>query len=86
LNKADKSTRDDGSDDERIDDSVWRMVWDRFGPLHMDLMASPANVIIRDPEEGRPIDFFSMNLNEGSSGQDLFAQKMYGLRNLYCFP
>ena len=81
--EADAITRVDKADDWKLLSWVFRDLWERWGPINMDLMASAVNV--QSDLQGVRLPFFSRFHCPGSSGVDLLAQIVPQGQH-YCFP
>ena len=72
--EADDITRTDRGDDWRLRTFAFLQLWDKWGQINMDLMASAVNVQ-RDPSGDR-LRFFSRFMCPGSAGIDILAQEI----------
>jgi len=83
-NVSDEYTRLSPGLEASLNQHIFNLLWDKWGPFDWDLMASAATV--RKDPQGRKLLFFSRFFEEPSSGIDLFAQKLTWIQNAYCFP
>ena len=83
-NVSDEYTRQSPGLEASLNQHIFNLLWDKWGPFDWDLMASAATV--RKDPQGKRLLFFSRFFEELSSGIDLFAQNLTWIQNAYCFP
>lgn len=80
--EADAVTRTDEKDDWCLSNIIFLMLWDKYGPFEIDLMASSVNV--QKGPDGKPMKFFSRFWSPGTAGVNVLAQKL-GTGTYFCF-
>ena len=83
-NVSDEYTRQSPGLEASLNQHLFNLLWDKWGPFDWDLMASAATAK-KDPQ-GKRLLFFSRFFEEASSGIDLFAQNLTWINGAYCFP
>ena len=83
-NVSDEYTRQSPGLEASLNQHLFNLLWDKWGPFDWDLMASAATAK-KDPQ-GKRLLFFSRFFEEASSGIDLFAQNLTWVDKAYCFP
>ena len=83
-NVSDEYTRQSPGLEASLNQHIFNLLWDKWGPFDWDLMASAATA--RKDPQGKRLLFFSRFFEEPSSGIDLFAQNLTWIQNAYCFP
>ena len=83
-NVSDKYTRQSPGLEATLNQHLFNLIWNKWGPFSWDLMASTATAK-KDPQ-GKRLQFFSRYFEEASSGIDLFAQNLTFIEQAYCFP
>ena len=83
-NVSDKYTRQSPGLEASLNQHLFKLIWNKWGPFKWDLMASAATAK-KDPQ-GKRLLFFSRDFEETSSGINLFAQNLAWIENAYCFP
>ena len=80
-NVSDKYTRQSPGLEATLNQHLFNIIWDKWGPFNWDLMASAPTA-----KKEKRLHFFSRYFEETSSGIDLFAQNLSWIENAYCFP
>ena len=83
-NQADSMTREQVQNDILLNNNAFLELWKRFGPFHMDLMASSTNTQ-RDPS-GKSLPFYSRYYISSARGTDVFSKDIGQPYLNYCFP
>jgi hypothetical protein len=81
--RADGITRTEVDGDWRLSREGFLLVWARWGPFDMDLMAS--SVSVQRDMTGQALPFFSRFRSPGCAGVNVLAQVL-GNGSFYCFP
>ena len=81
--RADGITRTEVDGDWRLSREGFLLVWARWGPFDMDLMAS--SVSVQRDLAGQALPFFSRFRSPGCAGINVLAQVL-GNGSFYCFP
>jgi len=83
-NVSDKYTRQSPGLEATLNQHLFNLLWNKWGPFDWDLMASAATA--KKNPQGKRLLYFSRYFEETSSGIDLFAQNLTWIKNAYCFP
>ena len=79
-----KYTRQSPGLEATLNQHLFNLLWNKWGPFDWDLMASAATA--KKNPQGKRLFYFSRYFEETSAGIDLFAQNLIWIKNAYCFP
>ncbi|MES9881504.1 MAG: reverse transcriptase domain-containing protein [Sedimenticola sp.] len=83
-NPADKPSRSISLADCMLHTSTWLQIQDMFGPHSIDIMATDTNAM--NSHLGTPLRHFTPAPSPGTSGVNVFAQRISNEDNPYVFP